>query len=91
MRLSKKEIEIIKGTIRQNIDNSTIYLFGSRVNENKRGGDIDIFIIADKIDYDTKLKIKAKLHSLLHKPIDIVWHRDFDRDIEKEALKGVIL
>jgi endonuclease/exonuclease/phosphatase (EEP) superfamily protein YafD len=34
---------------------------------------------------------KAKLKELLHKPVDIVFHSNFDRVIEEEALKGVRL
>ena len=42
MRLTQKEIEIIKNTINRYIKDSKIYLFGSRLDDNKKGGDIDI-------------------------------------------------
>jgi len=91
MRLNNKEIDTIKDVIYHHLTDAQIYLFGSRVDEDKKGGDIDLFIVSDKKSYDMKVKIKAKLHSLLNKPVDIVWHSDFDREIEKEALKGVKL
>ena len=91
MRLQNKEIEIIKKVVAEHIESAKVYLFGSRVNSNKRGGDIDIYIVADKSSYASKMKIKAKLQRLLGKPVDIVLHSDFRRAIEQEALKGVEL
>jgi len=44
MRISEKEIEIIKSNILKHINDAKIYLFGSRTNNLKRGGDIDIFV-----------------------------------------------
>ncbi len=91
MRLKKQEIEIIKETITNIFGEATIYLFGSRVHHNKKGGDIDLFVIAKENSLKLKIEALAKLKRALHKPIDIVLHRDFNREIEQEALKGVIL
>jgi hypothetical protein len=45
MRLSESEISIIKSVACQVCGNQThIYLFGSRTDDSKRGGDIDLFI-----------------------------------------------
>ena len=58
MRLSKEEIVIIKKSILNHSDNAKIMLFGSRVDESKKGGDIDIYIETDKtLPLITKLKI----------------------------------
>ncbi len=91
MRLNNKEIKTIKEVIAQHIKSAKIYLFGSRLDGGKDGGDIDLFIISDTRNYAIKIKIKAKLNRLLGKPVDIVMHRDFKRTIEQEALKGVEL
>jgi len=91
MRLRKKEQNIIKDTIYSIFGEVTIYLFGSRLDESKKGGDIDLFVISDNATFSNKIKALSKLKMLLHKPVDIVLHKDFTRDIEKEALKGVIL
>ncbi|RZD18234.1 MAG: nucleotidyltransferase domain-containing protein [Candidatus Acididesulfobacter diazotrophicus] len=49
MRLSHDEAEIIRNlTIKYFGKNSNIYLFGSRADDKKRGGDIDIYIETDK-------------------------------------------
>ncbi len=91
MRLSKREVDIIKETINHYCKNPKIYLFGSRLDDNKKGGDIDIFIISEQNDYETKIKIASKLEYIIDKPVDIIIHKDFNRKIEQEALKGVEL
>jgi len=92
IRLSDKEIEIIKNSITQIFGESEIYIFGSRLKE-KKGGDIDIFIIPQnkKNLFEKKLKALVLLEKQLFKPVDLVVHKNFDRIIEKEGLKGVKL
>jgi predicted nucleotidyltransferase len=91
MRLNESEVEIIKETLGAVFCSPKIYLFGSRAKKDGRGGDIDLFVIAQNVSYTQKIKALAKLKNRLHKPVDIVLHRDFDRAIEKEALKGIEL
>ncbi len=91
MRLKKQEVEIIKETIANIFGEATIYLFGSRVHHNKKGGDIDLFVIAKENSFKQKIEALAKLKRALHKPIDIVLHSDFNREIEQEALRGIVL
>ena len=72
-----------------------VFLFGSRVDDTLKGGDIDLYI---ELDDDTDL-LEKKLQLLLlfekklgEQKIDIVFQKDITRDIEKEALsKGVEL
>lgn len=91
MRLSNQEVKIIKEVVSKYLKDYKIYLFGSRLDNAKKGGDIDLFIISKEMDYEKRLKIEAKLEMVLQKPVDIVYHKDFKRDIEKEALKGKLL
>jgi hypothetical protein len=42
MRLTPQEIQAIKETFLNTFDKGNIYLFGSRVDDTKRGGDIDL-------------------------------------------------
>ena len=44
MRLSKRIISILQDNIKKSFGNVNIYLFGSRTDDNKRGGDIDLAI-----------------------------------------------
>lgn len=48
MRLSKRVIEAIKKSVLESFGSVDVYLFGSRVDDSSRGGDIDLAI-------DTKL------------------------------------
>jgi len=55
MRLSQKEVEFIKKTIKKYIKDAKIYLFGSILNDTVKGGDVDIYII-------TSQKISFPIH-----------------------------
>ena len=89
MRLTSKEIEIIKTQVHKTFNDAQIYLFGSRTDDNLKGGDIDLYIITKNPSFEKKLRLKTTLEDLLFKPVDIVLSRDKNRLIEKEALKGI--
>lgn len=94
MRLSKKEVNLIKNNVSNIFGESIIYLFGSRVNDTLKGGDIDLYIVSKEKDdlFKKKLKLKSVLEDILFKPVDIVVAKDNKRVIEKEALsKGLII
>jgi len=66
MRVLKQEINIIKNNILKFDKDAQVYLFGSRVDDNKKGGDIDILIVSDLIKkYDL-----IKIENLIFKQID---------------------
>jgi predicted nucleotidyltransferase len=90
MRLSQKEVDFIKSKILEYISDAEIYIFGSILKDNVRGGDIDIYIITKNIpDFLTKSNIKFELERKLYRPVDLVFHKDFNLLIEKEAKKGI--
>ena len=93
MRLHQNEIEQIKDIVLKEFQDSTIYIFGSQLNPMKQGGDIDIFIIPQNRTnlLAKESKVKFLLENRLLKPIDILIHQDFNREIEQEALKGVLI
>jgi predicted nucleotidyltransferase len=90
LRLSKDEVKFIKKTINSILE-SEIYIFGSRLDDNKKGGDLDIYLIPkEKEDLSYKVGlIRMILEERLLIPVDIVIAKDKNREIEKEALKGV--
>ena len=47
MRLSDRMQKLIVDGIRKSFGETEIYLFGSRTDESKRGGDIDIALVSD--------------------------------------------
>ena len=56
MRISEAEHRFIKEYWRKNFPRSSVYLFGSRADDQRRGGDIDILVINDE-----KLSIRDKV------------------------------
>lgn len=91
MRLSTKEINLIKDKVNIIFGEAVIYLFGSRVDDTKQGGDIDLYIVSKINDnlFRKKLKLKIALEDLLYKPVDIIVSTNRNRLIEKEAIMGV--
>lgn len=76
MRIKKEHIEFIKSTAQTLFwDDAKVYLFGSRVDDNKKGGDIDLYIetnVKEKL-LQRKLKMMGALHKELgEQKIDIV-------------------
>jgi predicted nucleotidyltransferase len=93
MRITNKEKNIILDTIKDIFGDSEVYLFGSRIDDTKRGGDIDIFIIPKNktnLLYK-KLLTKSRLENILFKPFDIIVSKNNNSLIEKEALEGIKL
>ncbi|MEA3316013.1 MAG: nucleotidyltransferase domain-containing protein [Campylobacterota bacterium] len=87
IRLTTKEINSIKDVFFDIFKNGSIYLFGSRVDDTKRGGDIDLYILlSNKLSYkeilNKKTKFKIKLYELIgEQKIDIVISEDKNRSI----------
>ncbi len=91
MRINLDEIKLIKKAFKEIFGNGKIYLFGSRIDDTKRGGDIDLYIVPDeKIDnlLDKKIKFLIKLDKYLgEQKIDVIVAKNKNRLIEQEALK----
>lgn len=71
MRIIKKEINIIKDVLSQYIDDAKITLFGSRLYDYKKGGDIDILVetkhtinMREKLEILTKIELKGILRKV---------------------------
>lgn len=96
MRLSSFEIDtIIKLKNKYFGEQAKIYLFGSRVKDSKKGGDIDLYIETNSIndnDNDRKRQLITELKEIIgEQKIDLIISRDKRRLIEIEAQKGIEL
>jgi len=94
MRLSKSQHQAIKKYFLEVFHDGHIYLFGSRVNDEKKGGDIDLYIdspdkknlVHKKIDFLVKLK-----KEIGNQKIDVVFNKGLNRVIDNIAIKEGIL
>lgn len=90
MRISKQYIATIKSAFNEVFHSGNVYLFGSRVDDTKKGGDIDLYLeVADSSDlFERKVKFLAKIkRELGEQKIDVVFNKDHTRLIEQEAKK----
>jgi predicted nucleotidyltransferase len=91
MRLQDFEINSIKSTVSHIFGHgSKVILFGSRVYDNIKGGDIDLYIQpSDKNNlWEKKIAFLVQLKSSIgDQKIDVVISRDKSRLIEQEAIK----
>lgn len=87
MRLSERERGEIVRTLKQHFgENSRIWLFGSRVDDRARGGDIDLYLEPELREADEI--VEAKLESLVElklrlgdQKIDLVIYRPGGQDL----------
>jgi predicted nucleotidyltransferase len=104
MRISKQEKEIFVTSIKELIKDAKIYLFGSRINDNIQGGDIDLGILINKnISKLEELKLIISLkNKFIQKGLDaefvinlidivILTPKKQKEIIYKEVTKGIVL
>ena len=96
MRLQEFEINSIKSAAKDIFgSDSKVTLFGSRVYDDVKGGDIDLYIESVNKEnlFEKKIAFLVKLKSTIgDQKIDVVISRDPSRLIEQEAkTKGIQL
>ena len=95
MRLTQKQIKAINESFKEVFKSGSIYLFGSRVDDSLKGGDIDLYIDTDDMEniFEKKISFLVSLKRKIgEQKIDVVLSRDKNRLIEQEALsKGIKL
>ena len=94
MRLLPHQHKTIKKYFLQFFEKGQIYLFGSRVDESKKGGDIDLYMVVPNLENLIKKKIDflvAVKREIGNQKIDVVFDRGKNRLIDKVAKKEGIL
>jgi len=95
LRLTESEVFVILNAFKEVFGVGSVYLFGSRVDDTKRGGDIDLYLKLENRSniYGKKIQFLSILHEKLgDQKIDAIVSGDENRLIEKEATeKGIEL
>jgi predicted nucleotidyltransferase len=86
MRVKTEHIKFLKRSIKKYLPNAAIYLIGSRVNDELKGGDIDILVIDErKLSGREKRNLKLAFYKELgEQKLDIVSVKKDDRSVFKE-------
>lgn len=73
MRLTEFEVDAIKECIYQFDPGAKIILFGSRIDDTKKGGDIDLLVLSEKITKSERRRIKINLYDKIgEQKIDMI-------------------
>lgn len=80
MRLTEHQKNTILNACQRYFENAECWLFGSRVDDQKRGGDIDLYIETKETDVNKLVAAKLAFLVLLNRElgeqkIDVVIHR----------------
>ena len=87
MRLSDFEKDSIVETIVKYDPEAEIYLYGSRCDDEKKGGDIDLAILSKRIDRKRTGQIRMKLYELIgEQKIDIITAGSVETPFLKKAI-----
>ena len=77
MRISDSEKKILVRAVLAQDPTAKVWLFGSRVDDEKRGGDIDIAVLSSQIGRPERMRIRRSVADTLgEQKIDVVVSRD---------------
>jgi predicted nucleotidyltransferase len=93
MRLTQAERTEITRSIAERDPSAAVYLFGSRVDDSARGGDLDLLVLSREISLWDRLDILAALHRTLgEQKIDLIVYPDLSKPFARIAAReGVLL
>ena len=81
MRLEPEQAQAIREEVRRFDADAMIYLFGSRADDNARGGDIDLLVVSDRFGFRDLLHLRtAILDRIGWQQLDLVVRRQDQLD-----------
>ena len=88
VRLKPDEIKKIKEAVHEYDKDAGIYIFGSRADLTKKGGDLDILVISKRISPIQRRFIKINMYKALgEQKIDIIITEEINSPFLKMALQ----
>ena len=80
MRLTPAQIDTIQSTVHAVLgEDAQVTLFGSRVNDQQKGGDVDLYVETAQPDLMKKIRCKVSLQDQLDLPVDLIVKPHGDR------------
>jgi predicted nucleotidyltransferase len=80
MRLAPEQAAMVAGSIKRHLgEHARIWLFGSRLDNSKRGGDLDLYVETHPHPLTNELRCKIELEEALDLPVDLIV-RTFEDD-----------
>ena len=87
MRLAPPVVAAIREEIRRADPAAEVWLYGSRVDDQARGGDIDLLVVSDRLDFSAQLRLRlALLDRIGWQQLDLVVRRPAEVDDPFAAL-----
>lgn len=93
MRLSKEKRAFLKRMVKQRLPNGKVFLFGSRTNDQAKGGDIDVLVIGERrLRLSEKIDLKVSFYKAFgQQKIDIVSYRETEASTFKDLILSTAL
>jgi predicted nucleotidyltransferase len=93
MRITEFEKDTIVEAVKNADANARVWLFGSRADDSKKGGDIDVGILSSEIDVMEEIEIKQEIYDKIgEQKIDLVVSKDGQQAFFKHIVtKGIML
>jgi len=93
VRLEKKQVKVLKDKLNTISKNARLYLFGSRVDDEKKGGDIDLLVVSDELtNRDLRLLRIDFFKHFGEQKLDIVLDNgEFKNPFTKHIVKKAVL
>lgn len=86
MRLSLEQLGVIIREVQHHLGHgSRVWLFGSRLDDSRRGGDVDLYVEAPPHPLMEELRCKIAIEEALEIPVDLIV-RQFDAEAPIAAL-----
>lgn len=80
MRLTPAQIDTIQSTVHAVLgEGAQVTLFGSRVHDEQKGGDVDLYVETAQPDLMKKIRCKVSLQDQLDLPVDLIVKPHGDR------------
>lgn len=91
MRLHPWQAQAIREVVHSFDPAAHVYLFGSRVDDQARGADIDLLVTSERIGEQHRTRLQHRLHERIgDQRIDLVLARDTQRPFVRLALAEAI-